>query len=176
MNVPTWFSVVLLVGAAFAASAAGVVLMPRSRRAGRFLVALGAGLLVLSLDEVAGLHERLQGLGEHLTGGRGPHFAWVVPGAALAGLATVGVLLGARALERGVRHRLAAGLTVFLAGALGLEWLSGVALTGSSHAVYLLVTSAEELLEMLGAVLVLRAVLSTITIDRRGEGWFVRPA
>jgi hypothetical protein len=131
---------------------------------------------VLSLDELAGLHERLQGLGVHLTAGRGPHFAWVVPGAALAAVGTVGVLLGARALERRARRRPAAGLALFLTGALGLELLSGVVLTGSSHAAYLLVTSAEELSEMLGTVLVLRAVLTTVSVESLGEGWALRPA
>jgi len=176
-NVPTWFTVALLVLAAGAAAAAGLVASRSAPRAARFFLALAVVLLLLSLDELAGLHERLGALGAAVTSGSALHFAWVVPGAALAGLLLVALLVGGRSVPRTVRRQLAVALAIYLTGALLVEAVSGQVLVArGDRAAYLLVTGVEELLEMLGVLLVLRAVLGSVRAQRAGDGWTVRSA
>lgn len=177
VNVPAWFSVVLMATAGAAAAAVALVHRARRPKAALFLAALAVVLLGMSLDEMTGLHERLGGLGERLAGGSPLHFTWVVPGAALAAVVGAGLLVGARALPRRTRRSLLSGLAVFGLGALGAETVSGLVLQrAGDRAGYLLVTAVEEFLEMLGIVLVLRAVLGAVRVERRDAGWLVRPA
>lgn len=175
-NVPTWFTVALMVFAGAVAAGAGLVIYPTSRSVGRFFLALAAVLLLLSLDEFVGLHERLGTLGAAALGRSALHFTWVVPGALLAGILLVALLLGGRSLPRATRRRLTVALAVYLTGVLVVEAVSGqVLLAYGDRAAYLLVTGVEELLEMLGLLLVLRAVLGSIQAERVGEGWLLRP-
>lgn len=120
----------------------------------------------LSLDDLAGLHERLEPLGEALGGGSGlTHFAWLVPGSAiaLATLALFAVLV--RNVEGRARLYLLAGILVFFAGAVGMEAVGGYALSqlGSGvNVTYVLLFHVEEMLEATGAALLLSAGLADL--------------
>jgi hypothetical protein len=173
-SVPTWWSSgLLLVGALLAAMLAA---LPGERALRRGWAVLAGGLGLLSLDEAVALHERLGTVGAALTRG-GLHFAWAVPGAALAvgGLAVLALAL--RQAPRPVCRGLALAAAVHLTGALLLEVVSGVVLQASGdRAGYLLVTAAEEGCEMLGVSLLVWALLGGLELHRTAGGWVLRAA
>ena len=162
-NLPTWFSAFLLLVAA-----ALLWLCARQRKldgdgwSGQWLV-LAGGFLLMSLDEVAGVHETINSVIE---------VTWAIPAALLVpvlGLAFVPFLLH---LPRRTALRFVLAGAIYLAGALGVE------IFGNSLSVrdlkdtlqYDMSTLAEETLEMLGVILFIQALLhymrgSTAAID-----------
>jgi hypothetical protein len=115
-------------------------------------------LIAASMEEVIGLHERLNG---RLEGSFLPGFPfpWVVAGALIA------ILLGAlfvgfiRRSVPAVRWRLLIGGMVFVAGAVGMELWAGVVLSRPGAAWPVIHETAEELMEMLGVVIVIGGIL-----------------
>lgn len=160
MNVPTWYSSALFALCGFLSlrAAAGESEAGRRRR----WRLLGWSFLACSVDEVAACHEMLVGPARELLHARGLlHFAWVVPAFLLlcvlaAYLAPLFLRLSPR-LRRGF---ILAAL-VFLAGSLGLEMIGGayVEAHGPDHFAYSLIAHLEELLELFGQVLFIRAAL-----------------
>lgn len=166
-NVPAWVSSsLLLAGAAMAGLVGVVVRRSGGPDVGRWF-ALSGVLGLLSVDEAAGLHERLGGPTQAVLGGAAavPHFGWVIPGAVLAvvvGVAFIGFLGRVPGPIRG--HFLGAGLT-FLAAAAGLETVGGAVLDAQGdRAGYLLVTAAEEGGEMVASVWFLYGVMSCLAL------------
>lgn len=155
-NVPTAWSVALLLGCA--AVALSLTRRGREGRSGWLLVAAVAG--ALALDEALSVHERWDDVGAAVVG-EALHFAWVVPGVALAAVVGLGVLAALRRQPAEVRRRLAAAGAVYLGGAVVLESVSGLVLRAyGDRELYVAVTAAEEGLEMAGAALLLSALLA----------------
>jgi len=148
-NLPTWFS-----GALLAVAAGCVWLCARQKREkqDRWVVhwyILAFGFLLLSLDEVAGLHESLNSMTDA---------SWVIPGgigALLVGLSFVPFLLNLPGRTRNF-FIVAGGL--YVGGAVGVE-IVGAPMDGDSM-IYNLTTLAEEGLEMYGVILFIGALLS----------------
>ena len=168
-NVPTAWSALLLLSCAVTAA----VLAVRAR--GGAVPGSGWGLVAatcafLAVDESFELHERLGGLGASVADGR-LHFAWVVPGAALACVVGLVLLQRLRAQPAEVRRRLVVAGAVYLTGALVLETASGQVLRshGAGGTAYTLVTSLEEGLEMAGASLLLAALLVQLAQVKPGR-------
>ena len=157
-NIPTAWSTLLLLSSALVSA-----LLAARRpvfRSGWLLIAVTAGYL--ALDESMELHERLAPAGKAVAG-NALHFAWVVPGAVLAALAGGLLLLRLRQQPSEVRRRLVLAGTVYLTGALVLESVSGFVLRHlGARELYIAVTAAEELLEMLGASLLLAALVDVL--------------
>jgi hypothetical protein len=166
-NVPTWFSSLLLSGDALLAGLVAAIVRRARGRDARHWAALAVLLSLLSLDEVASLHERLPDPVAALVGGAGGalHFAWVLPGALLA-LAVGSAFVGFLARLPGSTRRLVATAgVVYLGAAAGLESLSGMVLEAhGDRAMYLLVSAAEEGLEMVGGVLLLYAFMRLLRL------------
>lgn len=168
-NVPTAWSVLLLL--ASSVTAALLALPGRGAATGSSgWLLVSATCAYLALDETFELHERLGGIGDSVAGDR-LHFAWVVPGAVLACVVGLVLLQRLRAQPAEVRRRLVIAAGVYLAGALVLETLSGHVLRayGGGGKAYLVVTAAEEGLEMAGASLLLAALLHQ-ALHRRPVG------
>jgi hypothetical protein len=164
-NVPAWFSAALLLAAA-AVTALVAVLTRRvgGRDPGRWL-ALAGVLGLMSVDEATALHERLGGPAAVVLGDAGGRFPWVVPGVLIAGVTGVFFLGFLVRLPPPIRRQLLGAGAVFLAGAVVLEAVSGAVLDAQGdRAAYLLVTAAEESLEMLGAIWLLCAALSCLEL------------
>jgi hypothetical protein len=158
-NVPTAWSAALLL--ASAVLAAVLALRRDGLGSAWLLVAATAGYL--ALDESIEIHEWLAPAGSAVAG-NALHFAWVIPGAALA--AVVGGILLARLRRQPeqVRRRLVIAGGVYLTGALLLEALSGIVLRYlGPREMYIAVTAAEELCEMLGASLLLATVVAVLS-------------
>lgn len=156
-NVPTWFSAVLLAGIALVTLGISVVLRARSGPLRWYWAGLAAVFAYLSVDELAMVHEELTWQLEDLAEAGGVlSFPWVVVAAPLV---AVFVLVYARflwRLPRRIATLLVAAGVLYVGGALALE------IVGAPHVgynvPYVLLTSAEELLEMVGAALCLYTV------------------
>lgn len=121
-------------------------------------------ILLLALDEQAGLHERLTAPMRELLGSEEPlgllYYAWVVPGAVLVlGVALVfaGFLLR---LPPDTRRGMLLSGGVFVGGALGMELLGGrfVEAEGSRSVGLLVASTLEEGMELFGIALLVRTI------------------
>ena len=123
----------------------------------------------MSLDEAISLHERLIEPTRDLLGIDGGllHFAWIVPAAAAVAVFGVLYLRFWWELPGGPRRRIGGAAVVFLAGALGMEMVSGTYETVDFG--YGLLNGLEEGLEMVGAVLLVDALLWMIQIQLQGR-------
>ena len=119
--------------------------------------------LFLALDEGAVIHEAVGDYFEQYLSATGfLYFMWVVPyGIATAVLGLV-FLKFVWELPKNTRLRFIAAGVIFLTGVLGIEMLGAreAALHGTETVVYCLLYTIEEMLEMLGIVLFIYALLS----------------
>ncbi len=161
VNLPTYFSSLLLGLAAFFSVVIGSVVRAREDRWGLHWSGLAAVFLYLSIDEALQLHERViepvrlaLGLGGWL------YFAWIVPASVLL---LVFLLVYARffrsqppSLRRGL---LWAGL-LYVGGAIGFELVGGrhFELFGPNNLGYVAITTLEEGLELAGTVVLIHAL------------------
>lgn len=157
-NVPAFFSALLLVAVA---GLMALVACERGRRRqphARAVWGLAAIAAFLAVDEAAGIHELLTApLRAALHAGGPAHFTWVAgygAGVVVVGLAYARLV---PRLSRRTRRTLAAAVAVYLCGALGMELVAGAYLDsfggGTRDAVYGLLTTVEEALEIAGLVM-----------------------
>jgi hypothetical protein len=170
-NLPTWWSVGLLVTGALAHAVVAVAAWGTSRRIGLAWLGSAALLAMLSLDDHTSLHERMDGLGRDLATVDGMHFYWVVPGLAIGAAILLGVSLLVRKLSGPARRYLMLGCVLLLGAALGGEILQGMLLDGGETGPrYVLTYHAEELGENLGALLMLAAAGAALCVRRTADG------
>lgn len=156
-NLPTWFSAMLLACVALVSLGVSVVARAREGSLHRYWAGLAVIFGYLSLDEFTRLHEeliwQLDGLAQ---GGGYLAHPWVVVAAPLVVLFVLAYARFLLRLPRSIARLLVAAGVLYVGGALGLE-IAGAPIVGFNVG-YILITSAEELLEMLGAGLCLYAV------------------
>ena len=160
-NVPSWFSSALLLSAAALVALVALDASARSDRWTRHWAGLVLVYVVLSLDETAEFHERIGSwLRAQLDLGGPLRYAGIIPMlvfAVLVGIAYVRFLL---ALPRETLSRIVVAAVVYIAGAAGVEALTGWWSEGGEHATTtLLISTVEENLEMAGTILFMLAVL-----------------
>ncbi len=177
-NLPTYFTSLLLVLAAFLSAGIGGVVRARGDKWKRHWYGLVVVLLYLSIDEALQLHERViepvrlaLGLGGWL------YFAWIIPASLLL---LVFLLLYARffrsqppLLRRGL---LWAGL-LYVGGAIGFELVGGHHFErfGPDNLGYVAITTLEEGLELAGIVVLIHALTQYLvrlgpTFELRSNG------
>jgi hypothetical protein len=179
-NLPTWWSVGLLVLTAVAHAVTGALAVARRVRGAWAWFVSAAMLGALSLDDHTSLHERLERVGQDwVTFERFPGY-WLVPGI-IAGVfvATALGLLAAKLSGR-TRWCMIAGVTLLLGAAMGMELIQGLLVAeGERGPVYVLVLHAEELGENLGVLLMLTAAVRSLditrTTDRLSLRYLTRP-
>ncbi len=162
-NVPTLFSALAILGAAALLWATGAAARRAGEPGARIWQALGLLFVALALDESLALHERLSTpLRAVLHVGGAFHFAWVIP--YFAGVVALAIVLRRflLGLEPQLRRNLFVAAAVFLSGALVLEvlgsWISST--VGRRAPLYVAEVTVEEMLEMTGIALLVRALLS----------------
>ena len=165
-NVPTWFSSTCLFLCAVALAA--ITLLERVRRSklAAHWFALSVVFALLSLDEEASFHEMLVDPLRALLHTNGPFFfAWVIPG----GLFVIGFVITfvgfLRGLDPYTRRSFVLAGAVYVSGALGMEMVGSnyYASHGlNADATYMSLAFVEEILEMSGTILFLRALLSYV--------------
>lgn len=161
-----WFSSLLLLSCGvllLVTASNGAPSAPRGRQPFRFhWVVLGFGFVLLSLDEVVGLHETLNTVVD---------YSWTIPGATLALLVGIAFLpFLARLPSRTRWFFILAGL-VYLGGALGIERASETLAYADllDTLEYNLATALEEVMEMSGAAIMLLAVIDYVAGPARNE-------
>ena len=158
-NLPAWWNSALLMTIGFLALVARALETEKAGRRAWLTVAVAG--LALSLDEIAGLHERL-GAQMRAMGIEVPTFAWLVPGVIIAaGLFTVLVVLG-RALPERARRWLFVALVCYLGGALGVEAINGTLRHADRLLYYWIGTTVEETIEMVACVIAIGAIARVI--------------
>jgi hypothetical protein len=168
-NIPTWFSSSILL---MAALLLGVIAVAKRRLSDPFALQWGilaALFLYLSLDEAAIIHEMaIMPLRMAFQLGGIFYYGWVIP-------ALVAVLILLWLYRKFLSHLppptrigfIIAGV-VYVGGAVGVEVISGLYAEqyGEVGIVYDLIITCEEVLEMLGIVLFIYALLSYLSHSR----------
>lgn len=163
-TIPTWYSTLQL---AFSGLLLGVIARigrdTRFRWHWRFLAIL---FIVLSIDEMTSIHERLMepmrgalykfGLYDSFL-----YFAWVVPAALGILVLAVVYIRFFRALPRRILVLFFVAAAIFIGGALGLEMLGGhyVYSGGIVDRTFRMLQPLEELAEMIGLTVFIYALL-----------------
>lgn len=161
-NIPALFSVVMLLlcgCVAFLVARLGGRL-PRSPSGPRDWGVLSGVLFLMAADEWLQVHETVGGaLGRVLS--FFDVYAWVIPGTLLVVLFAVYFRTFVKGLPAPTRRSLCLAFFLFVGGAIGLEVgeALGFLLTGQHGVLDILLTSTQEVLEMLGAVILLRTLL-----------------
>ncbi len=169
-SVPTWYSqFILILGSIFAFVAAR---LSETKKLKRVWYLLSAGTVLVSLDEVARLHEFvIQTIHVKLWGAAGTSVgknAWLVilPFIA-AGALTLLAYIYKTLPQRTFRLMCIAGV-VYFAGSVGIEILSS-GMNPNSWTYTTLVTAFEEGLEMIGSALLVFATTDYINRNHRTE-------
>ena len=135
---------------------------------------LALGLALMSIDELASIHEACMWPLQSALGTSGPlFFAWVIPGfmiVLVVGLLYLRFLL---ALPPRTRNIFILAALVFISGALGMEMIGSslyhdLIIAGKEESVpYALETIVEETLEMTGVLIFLYGILDYIKTEIR---------
>jgi hypothetical protein len=118
--------------------------------------------LFLSADEALSFHEKVSSvLSSRLKTSGMFYFAWVIPAIGLLVVGFLAYIPFLRTLNPRVRVLMLTSAAIFLAGAVGMEMLSGryVQLHGVETLVYRLMTNLEEGLEGFGTALFIFAIM-----------------
>lgn len=173
-NVPTWYSAIALLAAA---ALLAVIAWSKHRERDAFRIhwlALAILFAGLSMDEIALFHEArvlMTDWGDRFGGLL--EWGWVLPGLAFVLIVAVSLVSFLRHLPASTCRRFLAAGCVFVAGAIGIEMLTGVRAhhAGMEDPVYAILAMVEELFEMLGVVIFIHALLDYI--DRTMGGLFI---
>ena len=147
-NLPTWFSSFLLANNALALY---VISQGGNEKYNKQWLGLALGFLILSIDETAGLHESFNTAVE---------FNWAIAGGVLVFIFALAYIPFLLSLDRRLAFWFVLSGTIFISGALGIELLA--ADMDEDAMSYGFATALEEGLEMLGALLFLRANLQQV--------------
>lgn len=158
-NLPTWFSGLLLGVTAF-----WVWLQADAKRAGSDRWALhwrvlAIGFFVMSLDEVAGLHETVNTVSD---------ITWAIPGGIIALLVGLSFFPFLWNLPKATRNAFVLAGCIFVGGSVGVEMIGAPMIEDAMP--YNLVTVVEEGMEMGSVILFLWALLKDMAPQRRGAG------
>ena len=191
-SIPTWFESIQFLLCSILLAVIAVAKKQRNDRYSLHWSVLSVILLLLSLDEVASIHEAIGAQSErllHTTTGLTPggaiSFFWVVPGAVFVIIVLLAYLRFLAHLPRTTRRLFLFAGALFVLGALGLEMLSaqvvsssggianwieassgGIVGRESASAIPTILkglqTSVEEMFEMLGLTAFVYALLAYI--------------
>lgn len=162
-NYPTFYSAAALLFCALLAAAIARLTFLREGRFVRLWALLAAILAYISADEVGMLHERVgQLLRSWGLGGGIFHFVWVVPFLVLTVIVGLIYLRFLAALPRRTGRLFVLAGVLYVSGAIGFEMLGGARAdaAGQDNLLYALIISAEELLEMVGVLVLAYALLT----------------
>jgi hypothetical protein len=175
-NVPTWWNSTLLTLVALGALGASRIVASSSapeRRAWRVIAVAAA---YLSIDETASLHEQL---GDVVPSGFDPPtYAWVLPGAALAGIGSAVLVAFGRNLPDPTAGRLGLALVAYGAAAIGIEAFNGwVRRQDDDQSIpYAVGTLIEEAVEMGACVFAVTVIVDGFRWRRTDAGVLIGPA
>lgn len=164
-TVSTWYGAFLL---GLAALLCGLITVDQTRRQQPFIRRWGylsLILLLMSIDEIALIHERLLNYVGGSTGAHGSgvfYYAWVIPGVVIVFFFALFYLPFFWNLPRRESLQLIAGFGLFFFGAVGMEMVTGWIITELNvQTIWVVMLSTiEELCEMLGVIIIIQALLN----------------
>lgn len=164
-NLPTWFATMLLAGSSLLCLVIGRSRADVGATSSRQWLGLSLVMLFMCIDEAASIHEKVGLLLRPLNFSGPFYFAWVIPWSGL--VLVVGVLFWQflwQLPSADRRNMLWAG-GVFVAGALGLEFIEGLVASAQVEADlrYELIATMQEAIEMIGIILFIRATLQVLS-------------
>ena len=164
-NIPTFFSTLLAIVASALLLAISLARKQMSRP-WRLWASLSVLFLLVAIDEFIGIHEQLSQPVRELLDAKGLlYFAWIIPYAFLVMM--LAGIYGRFVFEMPIhiRNGVLLSATVFLAGALGFEMLSGMLFEYSNQTKTLLygaLSTIRESLEIAGMILFIHTLLRYI--------------
>jgi hypothetical protein len=163
LNIATWVATLLLATAAALLLINAVEQRLTAQRGWRHWGGLGMIFLLLSLDEMCSFHERLSDPIRGALDADGGLFtnAWVLLAAPAVLALLIAYLPFLWRLPAASRWRFIVAAVVFVSGAVGVELFSGAVRDrfGFEDFRFALITTLEELLELVGVALFLRALV-----------------
>lgn len=170
-NLPTYFAAFLLLFAASLLAVVAIVKRRWSDRYARHWAGLAVTFLLISIDELVGVHE-MTSPALRAFGGTRSTFpdASALLLSALVLLFTLLFFRFAIHLPRTTRALFLCAAALYVTGALGAEMVEGLVVQwqGAESALYTMVTTIEESLEMGGVILFIHALLGYLATDLGG--------
>ncbi|WAK03623.1 hypothetical protein [Methylobacter sp. YRD-M1] len=171
-NIPTFFTVFLLLSAALLLSV--ITILEKYRRASHVShwLILSFGFLFMAIDELVSIHERLIKPIRNLLGDGNLgvfYFAWVILGIALILFLAWFFLRFWLHLPAKTRLTFFMAAVLYVGGSIGFEMIGGryAELHGLEDLTYKMIATAEESLEMAGIILFIRGLLVYIAENHR---------
>lgn len=167
-NVPAYFSALLLFTASVILFTISILESKGTFSASRFLgnawLLLAVGFLLLSVDELFSLHERLgEPIGALLGDANSGllRFAWVLPGSVVVLFLAIVFKDFVFSLMPRPRRLMIASAVIYVGGAIGVEAVTGwhFEVFGKNNLGYNLLVTIEEGLEMVGVVVFIYSLL-----------------
>lgn len=161
-NLPTWYSSIALLMASFVLC---LIALSKRSQADRFTFHwffLSGLFFLLSVDEVATIHECAIEPMRRLIDAQGVlHYAWVIPGGVFVLIVGAIMLRFLIALPARTRNLFLTAGAVFVGGAIGIEMISAYHAYshGEKNLLYSLIITFEEAMEMLGVIIFIHASL-----------------
>lgn len=172
-NIPTYFSVLLLLTAALLLGFITALTGSREESHGSKWAVLSFGFLFMAYDEAFKVHEKLhtpmrQVLGDSDLGIF--YFSWVIPGIIIVLVLAVFFLKFLWHLPAKTRLRFLVAGFLYVGGAIGVELVGGhhAELHGEQSFGYSMIVTVEESLEMAGLIVFIWALLNYCA-DRYGD-------
>ncbi|MEG4496038.1 hypothetical protein QUB05_21340 [Microcoleus sp. F10-C6] len=166
INYPSWYSSFTLL---FCGILLGIIAAAKKKQGDRYFghwKTLAFMFVLFSVDEILSLHEILiiNDLREALHLGGFFYFIWVIPGAIFVAFTALAYLKFLLHLPRKTRDFFLLAGTIYVGGALGMEMVCGyyADAVGQRKLIYGLLASVEEILEMVGVIVFIYALLSYI--------------
>ena len=167
-NIPTLFSVLLLISASVLLSF--IFFLHRKQETGlkMYWATLAAGFVCLAIDEFTELHENVGILFIPLIGNYSHgllYYSWVIPAMALIIFLAVFYSSFLFKLPKTTRINFIIAGIIYITGLIGIEMLGGHynELHGRENLTYSIISTLEESLEMLGLILFIRALLDYLS-------------
>lgn len=161
-NLPTWFNSVLLLCCAGLALLIGSLKRQEHDRYGWHWLGLSAVLLFLSIDDAAGIHERVNVvLRDRIDTGGVLFFPWLIAGISALIAFVVVFWPFVRSLPTTTRRRLVVAFALYFGAAVGLEMMEGVyndARDGGKDLGSGMLTTLEDAMEMCGVIAAIAAL------------------
>jgi hypothetical protein len=172
-NIPTTYSALALLFSSILLGAIAHAKNLDSDRYKKHWKILSFIFFYLALDEAVQLHEKLINPMRSLLNATGVlFFTWIVPFGFIVVIFLLSYSKFLFHLPASTRNLFVVAIILYIGGALGMEMVGGYQIsTGTQAMPYLIVSTFEELLEMLGIVVFLHALMSYINKYLSGVTW-----
>ena len=165
MNIPTWVSAFMMLFIAFLLSTISSYTKNKKDQFSLHWKILAIAFVILSLDEVAALHEMTVESLRILFKAKGFfYFAWVILAIQIIIILALVFLRLILCLQSKIRFLFMLSATLYIGGGVGMEMVCGryTELHGSTNFTYALLANVEESLEMAALVIFIHALFLVI--------------